>query len=156
MNSTRDDLWLQNELKVIWNKYFSDLKMINPIDIRFGRKAKCRLGSIKLTKEKKSLISINSLLKDPRVPDYLITVTIAHELVHYGHGFSSLHKRKFKHPHQGGVVTKELEARGLGKYIESQKSWLKNNWVNYLKDNHPDVLTFKRRRSKNRYVKLWF
>lgn len=156
MNCTRDNRWLEDKLNEVWTDYFSDVRRINPIIIKFGRRAKCRLGSIRLTKEKISFISINSILKDSKTPEYLVLVTIAHELIHYAHGFSSLHEKKYQNPHQGGVVTKEIKVRGLGKQLVNQKKWLEANWVNYLNANYPELLTIKKRKIKNKYLKIWF
>ena len=47
------------------------------------------------------------------IPEYVIDTTVAHELVHYMHGFFSPHQRLYKHPHKGGIVTKELKKRGF-------------------------------------------
>mgnify|MGYP001608191378 CR=1 FL=1 len=46
----RDHDWLKNKLDLLLKKYFSDIKITNPVEIRFGREAKFRFGSIKLLK----------------------------------------------------------------------------------------------------------
>jgi hypothetical protein len=152
----RDNCWLESKLNEIWKDYFSDIDPINPVKIKYGRRAKCRLGSIKLLRDQTSLISINSLLKDCNIPEFIVSVTIAHELVHYGHGFSSLHKRKYKKPHQGGVVTNELIKRGLGHELTQQKNWLKDNWINYLKKNYPDLLVARKRKRRKKLIRIIF
>jgi len=84
----RDNIWLEQQLEQIWDTYFSDIKKINEVKIIFGRKARTRLGSIKSAKDGSSLIQINSHLRNLLIPEFVIQSTIAHELVHYAHGFS--------------------------------------------------------------------
>lgn len=140
----RDNHWLKNQLDFLLKKYFSDVAITNPIDIRFGREAKYRFGSILLLKPKgfkllkslknrepeKSVITITSLFASERIPLAVVQNTIAHELCHYTHGFSSHNKRLFKYPHHGGVVNRELRNRGAEDLIAAFKKWLKE----YRKD----------------------
>lgn len=143
----RDNHWLEKQLRTILKKYFADISLKNPIEIRFGREAKYRFGSIKLLKKrgnksiksirgiksivgispvpKKSIITITSMFKDESVPVKVVQYTIAHELTHYAHGFSSANRRLFKYPHHGGVVNRELKERGAGDLIMAFKKWLK-------------------------------
>lgn len=123
----RDDIWLLSRLDHIWNKYFPDIPKINKVFIKFGRFAKYRLGSIRLDKKTKiSFITITSMFKDPKIPPKVVDHTIGHELVHYAHGFSSVHPRLHKYPHAGGVVKKEMAERGMGYLYDAYKQWVKS------------------------------
>ncbi len=132
----RTNQWLRQQLTLIWHNFFPELKKRNPIEIKFGRRCRTRLGSIKL-EGRKTVITINGLFQNESVPDYVITGTIAHELTHYAHGFSSPHPQLQRYPHQGGIVKKDLEKRGLKNILVKQKKWLKSNWLNYLKKYFP-------------------
>lgn len=145
----RDNTWLEEQLQFLLQKYFSNVTITNPIDIRFGREARYRFGSIKLVshksikgrkgirsikgliravgsdKPKKSLITVTSMFAKEHVPVGVVQYTIAHELCHYAHGFSSTNKRMFRHPHHGGVVNRELTQRGAENLIREFKVWLK-------------------------------
>jgi len=123
----RNDNWLLSKLDLLWTKYFSEMDQTNPIFIRFGRYSKFRLGSIKLDRKKeKSYITITSMFKDLKIPEAVVEHTIAHELVHYAHGFSSKRTRLHRYPHAGGVVKKEMEERGLGNLNKAYKAWVKS------------------------------
>jgi hypothetical protein len=131
----RDNKWLKNRLLYLWQRYFSDIPILNKIIIKFGRPCKTRLGSIKPGRKYKtehSIITINGLFIDPQIPDFIIDATIAHEFMHYGHGFASPHEKAYRHPHQGGVVNYDMKERGLGDILALQKKWLKQNWKNTL------------------------
>ena len=122
---SRDNNWLLSRLDTIWNKYFSEVNQANSIEIKFGRYSKYRLGSIKLNKKvNKSTITITSMFKDETILQEVVDHTIAHELVHYAHGFSSKRIRMHKYPHQGGIVKKEMEDRGLGYLNLAYKKWV--------------------------------
>lgn len=130
----RNDSWLLSRLDFIWGKYFSDILRKNRVFIRFGRFAKYRLGSIRLDKKKKdTIIIITSMFKDPYVPQEVIDHTIGHELVHYTHGFSSIHPRLHRYPHAGGVVKKEMEVRDMGHLYIAYKAWIKKYRQNLRK-----------------------
>lgn len=136
----RDNKWLSGQLVYILKKYFSDLVLTTQIEIKFGREAKYRFGSIKLFKHRhfwgkpaKSVITITSMFAQENVPREVVDYTIAHELCHFAHGFSSTNKRLFKYPHHGGIVNKELTERGAGKLIGHFKKWLKNYRKQILK-----------------------
>ena len=177
----RDDAWLFQKLDEIWDRHFSDIPQQNDVIIKFGRKARQRLGSIKqetinnhgksknfmishtgcggicspgvceifgTCNKRKTIITINGLFKDLTVPEYVITATIAHEMCHYAHGFSSPLDQKFENPHQGGIVTREMKARGFDKELAMQKKWLKEVWPEYLKQKMP----YKQRRRRRRRV----
>ncbi|KKQ95065.1 MAG: hypothetical protein UT66_C0009G0012 [candidate division CPR2 bacterium GW2011_GWC1_39_9] len=148
----RDDKWLIRELDQIWSRYFCDVAKINKVIIKFGRRARTRLGSIKKQDNGSSLILINGLLKDLNIPDFIVQATIAHELTHYAHGFSSSHERQFKYPHKGGVVSKEMQTRGLEDILYLQKKWLKENWISYLNKNYPAKPSPGRRKRKKRFI----
>ena len=123
----RNDNWLLSKLDLLWTKYFSEMDQTNPIFIKFFIYSKFRLGSIKLDrKTSKSYITITSMFKDLKIPEAVVEHTIAHELVHYAHGFSSKRTRLHRHPHAGGVVKKEMEERGLGKLNQAYKVWIKS------------------------------
>lgn len=133
----RDEKWLEDKLQFLLKKYFVNVKISDPIEIHWGREAKFRFGSIRLikpkgiklltkrTKPQKSIIIITSMFKSPRIPVSVVEYTIAHELCHYAHGFSSSNKRLFRHPHHGGVVNAELTERGARDLIVEFKKWLK-------------------------------
>ncbi len=150
----RDNNWLEEQLQFLLQKYFSNVTITNPIQIRFGREAKYRFGSIKLIgvkgypsnslraskrarglrivfpiskkdTPKKSLITITSMFAKEHVPENVVRYTIAHELCHYAHGFSSMNKQMFRHPHHGGIVNRELTQRGAESLIRDFKAWLK-------------------------------
>ena len=62
------------------------------------------------------------------IPEYIVDITLAHELVHYSHGFNSPLERRHKHPHQGNIVNKELVQRGFGHMLRKEKEFVKNEW----------------------------
>lgn len=125
--SKRTDVWLLSRLNYLWDKYFTDVKQINPVFIRFGRYSKYRLGSIRLEKTTKhSYITITGMFKDGEVPVEVVDHTIAHELCHYTHGFSSPKPRLHKYPHHGGVIRRELEARNMHDLVHAYRKWLKS------------------------------
>lgn len=123
----RNDQWLLFRLDLIWSRYFSDIPQKNRVYIKFGRFAKYRLGSIKLNKKtNSSLITITAMFKNPKVPKEVVDHTIGHELVHYAHGFSSVHPRLHRYPHAGGVVRREMRQRGMEHFYDAYKKWIKS------------------------------
>ena len=130
----RDDNFLNEKLDQIWQSLFPDVERKNNVTIRFKGKWRNKFGHIKLLKNKDTEIVINGLFKDPRIPDYIIYLTIAHELVHYMHGFNSPLERKYKHPHKGGIVNRELKKRGLNYFIALEREFVKKEWSNLLKE----------------------
>lgn len=163
----RNDQWLEDRLDLIWNKHFFDIEKKNPILIHFGKKAKTRLGSIRLARSMEqgvrsieinppgslhpapnSLITITGYFRDEIVPEYVVDLVIAHELCHYAHGFCSSHPQLYKNPHQGKVIDKELYKRGFGEKIKEQKAWLKESWPVIV------GLPRKRRIVRRKYAKL--
>lgn len=143
----RDHAWLQEKLQEILKTLFADMPITNPIEIKWGREAKFRFGSIKLEKPRgfrslkflkklkslnssvtpsKSIITITSMFATETVPSDVVLYTICHELTHYAHGFSSTNKRMFRHPHHGGVVNREIEKRGGAQLVKAYQLWIKD------------------------------
>ena len=140
---------LQELLYEIWETYFADVPRKNLVIVKFGKFSKQRLGSIKWVRDLKGVKSIyKKYEKDhkvqddgritliiltryftlPQIPDFLVKTTLAHELVHYSHGFNSPLEKKYKYPHQGRIIDKELNKRGLGKELQLSEKWLKEHW----------------------------
>lgn len=145
----RDDKWLFGKLDEIWDGHFSDVPQRNDVKIVWGRRAKGRLGSIKEASfgdSRLTVITVNRLFQDEKIPEYVVSSVIAHELVHYTHGFHSPLEQRYETPHAGGVVGRELGKRGLGGDYEKQKRWLKNNWSDYVRRNMPASVRRRRRR----------
>lgn len=132
--SYRDQEWLENLLADIWLKHFDDIPQTNEVVIRWGRKARRRLGSI--TQDRSdgvtSIITVNNIFQDLEVPEYVVKATIVHEMTHYAHGFNSPLDQKHAHPHSGGVIRQEFADRGLEELYQQQKKWLKGNWEQIL------------------------
>lgn len=127
MPKIRDNIWLLSRLDFVWSKFFADIQQDNPIHIKFGRYSKYRLGSIKLDKKNnRSYITITSMFKDQTIPSEVVDHTLAHELSHYTHGFSSKKVRLHKYPHAGGIVHREMEQRGMGYLVKAYKAWVKD------------------------------
>jgi hypothetical protein len=124
----RTQEWLETKLNNIWESLFPEVKRENSVVIRFSGKSKYRLGYIKLKKET-TFIVLNSLFQSSLVPEYVIDTTVAHELVHYMHGFNSPLPQKYRYPHQGGIVTKELIKRGFANSLKLEKEWIKKDWL---------------------------
>lgn len=121
---------MEARLETIWQAYFADVKKANQVSIRFSGPSKFRFGSIRLYKKNwlgksASKILINGNFTKSSIPAGVVDYTIAHELVHYAHGFSSSLPRLHRYPHQGGVVNRELEKRGMTKAVGCYKRWLK-------------------------------
>jgi hypothetical protein len=135
----RDNKWLAKQLDDLHARYFSDIPIENAILVRFGRAARTRFGSIiaKPTpgyQRPVTFISINSLFKDEVVPEYVIQATLLHEFVHYTHGFHSPLKQKYRFPHKGGIVNREIKERGAGDILDLQNRWIKQHYRNFLKE----------------------
>jgi len=123
----RDDEFLNERLETIWKLLFEDIPKLNNVVIKFKGKSKNKFGHIKKV-GKDTEIVVNELFRFDDVPEYMIDVTIAHELSHYAHGFNSPLKQKYKHPHKGGVVTKEMNSRGFDKMIKMEKMFFRKEW----------------------------
>ncbi|HZX11842.1 MAG TPA: hypothetical protein VFE88_00075 [Candidatus Nanoarchaeia archaeon] len=146
----RDDAWLKERLEQIWSLLFFDVERRNDVLIKFKGNWRNKFGHIKRLKNKNSEIAINGFFKKEIVPEYIVDVTIAHELVHYMHGFNSPHPKLFAHPHKGGVVDKELRGRGFGQNLLMERKWVKEAWPVLLKEH------FKERKSSGFFrMKLW-
>jgi hypothetical protein len=128
----RDNDWLLARLEFIWKGHFSDVPQVNEVFIGFGRKSKYRFGSIRLRLTDNSThIRISGTFKDSDIPLEIVDHTIAHELVHYSHGFSSLLPRMHQHPHRGGIINKELKARDL-EYLVTFYDWWVEEYIREL------------------------
>jgi hypothetical protein len=130
IDASRKDL--TGYLYFIWSTYFPDTPRINEVRIAYSYPWKNRLGLIRLSLDNViSFISINTLLQHPEVPEYVLLTTIAHELVHYKHGFGSPLPRRYKHPHANNVVDRELEACNLGKALCYCNEWIDKYWYSF-------------------------
>lgn len=145
----RDNKWLRKRLKDIKDRYFDDIPVVNQLTIKFGQCAKTRLGSIKpgrKLKEAHSIITINGHFANPEIPEFVVDAVIAHEFMHYAHGFASPHEKAYDHPHKGGVVTWDLRERGLDDILKLEKRWLKKYWKDFILKYHPRHKLYSHRR----------
>ena len=125
--SLRDDVWLLSRLDHLWSNYFTDVTQVNKVFIKFGRFSRLRLGSIRLDRASRATyITITGMFKDEHIPKEVIDHTIAHELCHYTHGFSSPNPKLHKYPHHGGVIRQELGKRGLSFLVKAYAAWIKH------------------------------
>lgn len=123
----RDNTWLLSRLDYLWSKYFTDIAQPNKVFIRFGRFARLRFGSIMLDRKTGSTyITISGMFRQNQVPQEVVDHTIAHELCHYAHGFSSPHARLHRYPHEGGVIKSEMERRGMTYLYKAYRQWIKS------------------------------
>lgn len=119
-------------LALIWQHYFSDIARVNDVTIAYSYPWKSRLGLIRMSLDgTHSFIGINALLQHATPPPSLLITTIAHELVHYVHGFGSPLPRRYDHPHANYVVERELEQRGLGDYLQHANEWIDEHWYTF-------------------------
>jgi len=126
---TLDRHQLAHTLENIWSACFPDIPRANTVEIAYGQPWKRRLGLIRLSLDNtRSFIGVNALLQQPEAPEYVLLITIAHELVHYAHGFGSPLPRLFEHPHANGVVQHELKQRGLAEMAQKCDEWIDNAW----------------------------
>ncbi len=126
----RDDQWLRDRFKLLWDLYFRDTQIVYPITIRFGPSARSRFGSIR-AKGKQSLILINGIFRHQDLPEFVIDGTIVHELAHYVHGFGSGLPQKYENPHRGGVIGKELASRNCQHLETRADEWRAANWASF-------------------------
>lgn len=141
----RNDQWLNLRLNQIWNSFFPDIQKNNNVIIKFKGRWKNKFGHIKKLKNKNTEIAVNGLFKDEKIPEFIINITIAHELVHYSHGFNSPLPKKFRYPHQGGVVKKELIERGFSNSLKKEKYFIKKEWPLIYKELMPHKKSRRRR-----------
>jgi hypothetical protein len=112
--------------------HFADCLRMNEVVIDYCYPWKSRLGLIRLSLDTTlSYIGINSLLQVVEVPEEVLVITIAHEMVHYLHGFGSPLPRRYKHPHANRVVERELEQRKLGSTLHICNEWIDNHWYSF-------------------------
>ncbi len=124
----RDEGWLQKRMGQIWQLLFPDVEKLNNVSVRFKGRWKNKFGHIKKAGAG-SEIAVNSLFRNELVPEYIIDLTLAHELIHYWHGFNSPHERKYRHPHAGGIVTRELKRRGFGHLVVLERTFVRRQWI---------------------------
>lgn len=129
MLDDRTQPWLETALHQIWTRYFPDVAPANIVQIAFCRPSRTRLGWIALSESGRyTHIGINRLLRHVEAPEDVCTVTIAHELVHYSHGFGSPLPQRFADPHADGIVDRELAVRGLGAAVAAYEHWATYHW----------------------------
>ena len=154
----RDHTWLQQLLDSTWDTYFSDVPQDNDVRIEFGRRAKRRLGSIRLAADRRtSIITVNGLFRSQSIPESIIQATIVHELSHYAHGFNSPIDQQYRQPHAGGVMRREFSERGLLGLYREQKRWLKDNWPRIVEKEFPSLPRSRSRRTAPKVPRpFWF
>src|SRR5918912_973139 len=126
----RDHAWLQARFRHLWDTYYSDARIGYPIEVKFGRSARYRYGSIYNT-GRQCRITINGLFAHPEIPEYVVDATLAHELAHYVHGYGSGLPKLHSHPHRGGVIDKEMQRRGCFFLEEKAGAWRRENWQSF-------------------------
>jgi hypothetical protein len=130
--TTRDDRWLAHVLDRIWDDHFGDTPRCNEVLVNFRGVWKSRLGSISMSYDQSTtFIQINALLRLTEVPEHVAQITVAHELVHYAHGFGSPLPRRYKHPHRGGIVKRELLRRGMADVYADYDAWVYDKWYDF-------------------------
>ena len=132
----RDEEWLNQRFEQIWQLFFPDVEKKN-VYIRWKGNWKNKFGHITKTKKGQTEIAINKIFKNLQVPEDVIKLTIAHEIVHYSHGFYSHLPKLHKYPHQGGIVEKELKKRGFTYMLKKEKQWQRNEWYKLYKELNP-------------------
>lgn len=146
----RTNQWLAERLEQIRVNHFKDVPVKNRLQVRFGRIVKSRLGSITTRRlkgqEPISLISLNGLFKQAVVPEYVIDAVLAHEFVHYSHGFHSPLPRLYAHPHKDGIVDREIKQRGLADPLRRQQQWVKQHFGRLYLQHAPTRRRLGRRR----------
>lgn len=152
---TRNNKWLNQRLLCILSMHFSDLYHVDKIQIKFGKKAITRLGSIRQTKEGISLILINAHFKNLNIPAYVVDGVIGHELSHFAHGFQSDLPQKHAHPHLGGVVDKEMKERGMGAILKLKDNWVDSNWREFILKNHSRKVRVRRQKRQKTSFFIW-
>jgi len=133
----RDNEWLQKRLDEIWLNSFSDVPRNNIVKTRFKGRWKNKFGHIRMLRDKSTEIVVNGVFRNEIIPEYIIDLTIAHELVHYSHGFHSPLPRMYRYPHQGGVVNQDLKRRGFAENLRLERKWIKTDWLEFVKQEFP-------------------
>lgn len=151
--SVRDHDWLINRFDMLLKGYFADVKLGYPIVVTYGLRARRRFGSIS-ERNKHSIIRLNALFSHPDVPEKIIDATLAHEMVHYVHGFCSGLPRQVKYPHADHAIEKELKKRGLLEMYEESDVWLKTNWNVFYETHCKDLKEVKSARAAT-HCMLW-
>lgn len=129
MKQLRTQHWLETAMRAVWDRYFADVPVMNLVNIAYCRPSKTRLGWIALSESGRSThIGINRLLRHPEVPEEVCIITIAHELVHYSHGFGSPLPQRYADPHAGDIVEQELGTRGLLSALLTYQHWSTHAW----------------------------
>ena len=102
------------------------------IHVKWGRKAKRVLGSVKLLRGI-SIITLSSYLRDYFIPEYVIREVMLHEMIHIKTGFGSTLEKRYQHAHRGGVIRKEMKNVGQEKLFDEADKWIKVNWAKYIR-----------------------
>lgn len=141
LGALRDDPWLNDLHEDIWDRSFDDTPRANDVQVGFGPAWKSRLGLITMSLDATtSYIVVNGLLRHPDIPELVVMVTVAHEMVHYAHGFGSPLPQRYKHPHRGGVVKRELSQRGLLDAFNRSEDWVSAWWFDFYHEHQPAVV----------------
>ncbi|MBU1167787.1 hypothetical protein KKC60_05310 [Patescibacteria group bacterium] len=127
---------LKHKLTFYHQHHFPEVEIKNKVSVKFGKRAKRQLGSIRHLPDGSTLITITGLFRDPQIPDFVLEETLVHEFIHYVHGFNSPLNQAYQYPHKHGIMRKEFETRNLLSLYLASKKWLKANWAQYLKDNN--------------------
>jgi hypothetical protein len=148
----RTNQWLRKELLDLWKNHFQDVPVANPVEIKFSRISRTRLGSIRLTREGISRILINGIFRDPATPEEVVKSIISHEMIHYAQGFSSKLPKTNRHPHANGAIEKGMIKANLHDIWKFEKQWTKNEWLKLIDAKVPrkkrTLRTRQRRTSK--------
>lgn len=131
----RDQTWLRQQLHDIWQTYFLDVPEYNPVRVEFGRRARTRLGSIRIDPKnsEQTVIRVTGWFQYPEIPVEIVRSVLVHEMCHYAHGFHSGIEQQHTYPHAGGVIRKEFEQRDLGELYDRQQTWLRESWPAFLR-----------------------
>ena len=131
------DSFLTKKTAQLCREYFPQKQISNLLVVRWGKAWQTKLGHIKPYQQNTqfgSLIEINAVLNDERIPEFVVEATILHELIHYFQGFGSNQPRTQRHPHQGGVIEKEFAKFGWQEIAQKQDTWIHANFARYWKE----------------------
>src|SRR5579862_1320251 len=152
-SAVRDDAWLTERVRLLWENHFADAPRGYPIVTRFGIRARYRFGSIAARKGQ-TIILVNRLFAHEFVPAYVVDATLGHELAHYVHGFGSGLPKLYADAHRGGVVDQELERRGLGTVGLRADQWREQHWSAFYERQCADLVAQRAARG-NDAQSLW-